>query len=128
MREDQLSPLLGRLIDSAKAALPHVEDPGRLGEAVALLTESGAIFTGCSGAGPAAATCGAAEAALHEWRKAGNGSIDAAALASHPSLDSVFPCSECGRLLGDIDPELPLVVKQRGRWVLMPLSAVRGAS
>ena len=128
MREDQLSPLLGRLIDAAKAALPQAGDARPSSEAVAFLTESGAIYTGRSGAGPRGSACGAAEAALHEWRATGGGSIDAAALASDPSLDSVSPCLECGCLLEGIDPELPLVVKQRGRWVLVPLSAARGAA
>jgi hypothetical protein len=129
MREDQLSPLLGRLIDAAKAAVPQTGDrAGHPSEAVALLTDSGAIYTGRSGGGPAGAACGAAEAALDDWRRAGTGSIDAAALAGDPACESVFPCAECGRLLAGIDPELPLVLKQRGRWVLAPLSAVRGAS
>ncbi|HLA82169.1 MAG TPA: cytidine deaminase [Thermoleophilia bacterium] len=126
MREDQLSPTLGRLIDAAKAALSAGAAPDEPAEAVALLAESGAIFTGRSAGNPSAGGCRAAHIALGAHVAAGGGQIDAAALAAHPSRESVFPCEECLGALTELDPDLPLVVKQLGRWVLLPVSTVTG--
>jgi len=128
MREDQLSPQLGRLIDAAKAALPEPGLGGRPAEAVALLTESGAIYTGCSSEEDSSGGCRAAELALADYRAALGGPIDAAAFAVNLPEDSVLPCLECRRELCGIDPELPLVIKRLGRWVLLPISAVCEAS
>lgn len=128
MREDQLSPQLGRLIDAAKAALPGPGPAGRPAEAVALLTESGAIYTGCSIGEGSPGGCRAAALALADYRAALGGHIDAAAFAMDLPEDSVFPCPECRRELCGIDPELPLLIRQLGRWVLLPISAVCKAS
>jgi hypothetical protein len=124
VREEQLSPQLGRLIDAAKAALPTAGRAGLEAEAVALLTESGVIYTGCSTGDPSSGGCRAAVLALADHRAAGGGDIDAAAFALSVPADSVFPCPGCRRALAGIDPELPLAIRQRGRWVLVPLSAV----
>ena len=124
MREEQLSPQLGRLIDAAKAALPAAGCARLEAEAVALLTEGGVIYTGCSIRDPSSGGCGAAVLALADHRAAGGGDIDAAAFALGGPADSVSPCPECRRALAGIDPELPLAIRQRGRWVLVPLSAV----
>ena len=124
MREEQLSPQLGRLIDAAKGALPAAGSSSLSAEAVALLTESGAIYTGCSAGDSSSGRCGAAALALAGHRAAGGDGIDAAALALSLPTDSAFPCPDCRRVLTEIDPELPLAVRQRGRWVLLPLSAV----
>ena len=127
MREEQLSPQLGRLIDAAKGALPDAEPAGRPVEAVALLTESGVIYTGCSTGDSSSGGCGAAALALAHHRAAGGGDIDAAAFALSLPADSVYPCSECRCALAEIDPELAVAIRQRGRWVLVPLSAVSEA-
>ncbi len=124
MREDQLSPQLGRLIDAAKDALPAPGLSDHAVEAVALLTESGAIFTGCSAGDISSGGCHAAASALTEHGAAGGGDIDAAALALNLPSDSVVPCPECLRELAAVDPELPLLIKQLGRWVFVPISAL----
>lgn len=122
MREDQLSPLLGRLIDAAKRALPELGVSGPQ-QVVALLTESGAIFTGCA-AVDGGGQVSAAEDALAAWRDAGAGDIDAAAVAVNFPSEHVNPGSKCRGVLAEIDPDLPLVIKQRGRWVIVPLSSL----
>jgi cytidine deaminase len=127
LREDQLSPQIGRLIDAAKAALP-ASGSSVPAAAVALLTESGAIYTGCFTGEASSGGCRAAALALADHRASLGGDIDAAALAVNLPSDSVFPCPECRRELTAIDPELPLVIKQLGRWVLLPISAVGEAS
>ena len=126
MHEDQLSPTLGRLIDAAKAALPGAATSDEPAEAIALLAESGAISTGRSAGNSSTGGCRAAYIALGAHLAAGGGQIDAAALAAHPSRESVFPCEACLGALTELDPDLPLVVKQLGRWVLLPVSTFSG--
>jgi cytidine deaminase len=125
MREDQLSPQLGRLIDAARSALAGCP-LGR--EAVALVAEDGRIFTGCGGAEWAAGACGAAEAALKAFAAADARSIDAAALAANSPDESFFPCPGCHAALSRLDPDLPLVIRQLGRWIILPLSSLREQS
>ncbi len=121
MREDQLSPELGRLIDAAKAAAGR-SDAGTRTEAVALLTEDVSVFVGCT-SGAAPGTCRAAEEALAAWRAAGGDQILAAAVASgDATLQDVEPCPSCLAALAAVDPYLGLVVKRKGRWVLVSLS------
>lgn len=123
MHEEQLSPLHGRLIDAAKAAAALASPRSPIAEGVAVLTESGAIFTGHTGENRDVLPCGAVEQALRASREAGGGGVCSVALASgRAGLDSVFPCPDCYRALTQIDPELPMVVMQLGRWVLIPLS------
>jgi hypothetical protein len=66
----------------------------------------------------------AAEHALAAWRDAEAGDIDAAAVAVNFPAESVSPGSHCRAVLKGIDQDLPLVIKQRGRWVLVPLSSL----
>ncbi|MCL5734024.1 MAG: cytidine deaminase [Actinobacteria bacterium] len=123
MREEQLSPQLGRLIDAAKSVLAPEPLEGPI-EAVALLMDNGQIFTGRSAGDPGSGRCGAAERALLVSRAASGRQIDAVAVAVSPPSDSALPCRGCTDVLAGIDTELPVVLLQLGRWVLLPLSAV----
>ena len=136
MNEDHLSVELGRLIDAVKAALP-VPPVGSRAEAVAVLTVGGFIYSGGGPSAPDRTTersdrsgqegrCSAAAGALSLWRKAGEEEIAALALASAESGDDdPLPCRACGSVLMALDPDLPLVVKRKGRWVAVPLGSVR---
>lgn len=139
MDEDRLSPELGRLIDEAKAAarLLGLEDPAI--ETVALLTDGGDIYTGATlhygepvdpaSAGPGVSPRSAAHLALERAQAAGAGEVLAAAVAApYDPADSVLPSAESYQCLAALDPELPLVVKQRGRWVMLPASRIGPAS
>ncbi len=138
MDEDRLSPDLGRLIDQAKAAarLLGVEAPAI--EAVALLSEEGEIFCGAtlhSGeqpdptAGAPMNPRSAAHLALERAREAGAGEILAAAVAAPYRLaDTVSPSAAVYERLVGLDPELPLVLKQHGRWVMIAADKVTPAS
>jgi cytidine deaminase len=124
MHEDQLSPELGRLIDAAKAAATWA-DPGlSRAEGVAVLTATGTVYAGCvSRDDPGAPLRCAAESALASARRAGDDDVLAAAVAvANDSAESVFPSPDCRGALAEVDPDLPLVVKQMGRWVKLPLS------
>lgn len=124
MYEDRLSPQLGRLIDQAKAAARQTDPGVPRSEGVALLTADGSVHSGHSGADTVHSPS-AAESALVSARRQGCGEILAAAVAvaDEPS-ETVLPSPECRRVLAGIDQDLPLVVKQRGRWVVLPLSRV----
>ncbi|MFH0917220.1 MAG: hypothetical protein V1912_12360 [bacterium] len=124
MHEDRLSPELGRLIDAAKAAAARVAPSRGRVEGVAVLTATGAMYAGHAVDDDAAAPSGsAAEAALSSARRAGDGEVLAAAVAvANDPAESVFPSPDSRRSLAEIDPHLPLVVKQLGRWVMLPLS------
>ncbi len=132
MDKDQLSPKLGRLIDAAKAAALRAADrpaeaeaPAesvtRQAEGVALLLADGTV---CSAPGsndevhaqPAAAAVAAA-------RRTGEVEIVAAAVAvANDPAQTLNPSPRTRRVLTEVDPNLPLVVKQQGRWVMAPLS------
>ena len=124
MDEDRLSPQLGRLIDQAKAAARQAGPGVPRAEGIALLTADGSVHTGHSEAAVARSSS-AAESALVSARREGCDEILAAAVAveNEPS-ETVLPSVECRRVLAGIDQDLPLVVKQRGRWVVLPLSRV----
>lgn len=123
MYDDQLSPQLGRLIDAAKAAAARVDPRVPRAEGVALLTGNETVHTGCAGADPASPLLSAAEAALASAHRAGDDEVLAAAVAvANDSADTTLLSPECYRCLVAIDPELPLVIKQQGRWVLLSLS------
>jgi hypothetical protein len=139
--EDRLSPELGRLIDEAKAAarLLGVEAPAI--EAVALLTESGDIYSGATlhygepvapgptGDGAGATPRSAAHLALERAQEAGAGEILAAAVtAPFSGSETAPPTPQSYERLAAIDPELPLIIKQYGRWVMLPASRVVPAS
>jgi hypothetical protein len=46
------------------------------------------------------------------------------ALAHDPS-ESVSPSATTYAVLAGLDPELPVVIKQMGRWVVLPLSRLQ---
>jgi hypothetical protein len=137
MDEDRLSPDLGRLIDQAKGAaeLLGLTDPDI--ETVALLSESGDIYTGATlhrgvqldpSAVPGVALRSAAHLALERAQEAGAGEILAAAVAAPYRLaDTVLPSVATYERLVGLDPELPLVVKQHGRWVMLAANKVTPA-
>ncbi len=136
MDEDRLSPDLGRLIDQAKAAAGSFEGQDPAIETVALLTEDGDIYTGAALArgGQAATAAGgpfrsAASLALERAQEAGAGEVLAAAVAApFSTAETVAPGAASYERLVGIDPELPLVLKQQGRWVMLPAGRVTPSS
>jgi hypothetical protein len=142
MREDRLSPRLGRLIDAAKAAAQGTTVSRRTTgsatsrtnaqsvagssapvEAVALLCGSDAVYAVCSS--DSGKMCRAAAEALDAARAAGEYEILAAAVAWRDATAAdVLPCQTCRAALAAIDPDLDVVVKRMGRWVLLPLSSL----
>ena len=126
MHEERLSPALGRLIDAAKAAAARV-GPTRAGtEVVGLLVSTGEVFVAPADEellGPALA---AAEAALALARAEGDNEVLAAVVAlAHDHSESVSPSPATHRTLAELDPELPVVIKKRDRWVVLPLSRLQ---
>lgn len=123
MDESRLTPRLGRLIDMAKAASLQVDPGASTAEGIALLTERESIYVGHTGGDPDRPGTSAAEVALVAARRAGEEEIVAAAvaIANDPGA-TVTPCRESLRCLAGLDPDLPLIVKKRGRWILMIVS------
>ena len=122
MDEDRLTPQLGRLIDAAKAASLRTETAARA-EGIALLTAGENIYAGCAGADPDTPMASAAEMALAAARAGGGTGIAAAAVAVvNDPAQTVLPGAESRQCLAAVDPDLPVVFKQRGRWVLLLLS------
>lgn len=123
MDEDVLSPLLGRLIDVAKFSVQSAgtQDPV---EAVALLLDDDTVVSAHAPLGSAGAGSSAADAAMAAKRQsANNRQVVAAAVAlSGLPAGSVSSSEETRRALSALDPDLPLVVKERGRWIVRPLS------
>ncbi len=113
MDEDRLDPLLGRLIDTAKHAATQAP------VAVALLDEEGRVV-----AGAAAAALEAAAAALEAREDCGL-RVVAAAFARANAAATAIPDGACLCLLAEIDAELPLVYKDRGRWVVNSVSRLQ---
>jgi hypothetical protein len=123
MDEDRLSPQLGRLIDAAKAAASRADSTAAKAEGVALLTESESVHAGHAGGDPANPAASAAEVALAAAYRAGDEGIAAAAVAvANDPAETVLPSPESRRCLAELNPDLPVVFKQRGRWVLLLLS------
>lgn len=123
MDEDRLTPQMGRLIDEAKAAALRADPAAPRAEGVALLGEDGDIYIGYLETEPADPAVAAAESALASARRGGCQEILAAAVAvAGESAETLLPGSESYRVLAGIDPDLPLVVKYQGRWVMLPLS------
>lgn len=139
MDADRLSPDLGRLIDQAKdaAKLLGLEDAAI--ETVALLTDGGDIYTGATlhygepttpgAAGAGASARSAAHLALERAQEAGAGEVLAAAVAApYNAAETVLPSAAAYERLVSLDAELPLVIKQHGRWVMLPADQVGPAS
>jgi hypothetical protein len=123
MDEDRLTPQLGRLIDQAKAAALLAGPAAARAEGIALLAGDGTVHTGYQGADLDRPLSSAVDAALASVRRGGCEEILAAAVAvAGDPAATVLPGSECRAALAGIDPDLPLVFKHQGRWVLLPLS------
>jgi hypothetical protein len=120
---DRLSPRLGRLIDEAKAAARRAGPDVTRAEGVALLTAADSVYVGYSEAGLRLVT--AAEMALVAAQEAGGDEILAAAVTvpSDPA-GTVLPSAESRCILAGVDPNLQIVFKLRGRWVMLPLSEI----
>lgn len=125
MDEAQLSPLLGRLIDQAKAAAAQTVAGSGSTEGVALLLADESIVAAHGATGETGMPVSAAERAIAVARE--GQVIEAAAVATTgPSAQTVLPSEESRRALEAVDPDLPLVVKYRGRWVVRSLSDLPG--
>lgn len=126
MDEDRLNPQLGRLIDAAKAAANDAPQPGSTSapaEGIAVMTRTECVHAGRQGSTPGVLAVSAAEAALEAVSRAGGGEVVAAAVAfTHDPAERACLSLASRRRLAAIDPDLPMVVKHRGRWVLLPLS------
>lgn len=124
--EDRLSPDLGRLIDHAKAAAHSLGKESTEVEGVAVLVENGEIYSGASDdRSGEAGGADAAQRALERAEAAGPGEVLAAAVAApFDTAETVSPGAGSHRLLSEIDPELPLIFKKHGRWVILPASQV----
>jgi len=123
VHEERLSPELGRLIDAAKAAAARVDPALPPTEVVALLTSIGAVYAAPAGEDHQGCPVSAAEAALALARAAGDGEVLTAVVTlANDASESVSPSPAACCSLAELDPELPIVVKQLGRWVVVPLS------
>jgi hypothetical protein len=129
VHEEQLSPQLGRLIDAAKAAAASVNPALPVAEGGAVLTGTQPVYAGQAGMDPLSPQASAADAALAAARRAGEGEVLAAAvaIANDPS-DTILPSPESRRSLAAVDSDLPIAVKQQGRWVLLSLSQLPASS
>jgi hypothetical protein len=125
---DRLSPRLGRLIDEAKAAARRVGPEVARAEGVALLTVTGLVYVGCADGDTGSRFLAAAQMALAAAQEAGGEEILAAAVAvpSDPA-GTVPPGAESCGLLARVDPDLQIVFKHKGRWVMLPLSEITPA-
>jgi len=122
MSEEQLTPQMGRLIDAAKAAA-QVGPTLPKAEGVALLTSAHAVYVGRACWDVLVPRASAADVALAAARRAGDEQVLVAAVAVAGDASETIPLSPASsRSLAGIDPDLPIVTKQRGRWVVLPLS------
>jgi hypothetical protein len=95
-------------------------------EVVALLTAIGAVYAAPAGEDQQGCPVSAAEAALALARAAGDCEVSTAAVTlANDVSESVSPSLATCLALAELDPELPIVVKQLGRWVMLPLSQLR---
>jgi cytidine deaminase len=125
MDEDLLSPQMGRLIDQAKAVVRLAGEGPSPAEGVALLTADGSVYAECSGERQGPPQASAAGRAIAAARRAGHAEIVAAAVAVPDDPGQSAPPSKASRQsLAEIDLELPIVFKDRGRWVMLALSAL----
>lgn len=132
MDEDRLTPQMGRLIDAAKDAAAKGVQGFVRAEGVALLTEDGSVHVGYAGIvpelgrgteGESDVTSWAAGMALAAVQRSGRRKILAAAVAGAGECgETVLPSPETVRSLAAAAPELPLVLKRHGRWILSALS------
>jgi hypothetical protein len=125
MNEAFLTPLMGRLIDRAKAAAIEAVSSSGSVEGVSLLLDDETIVAAGTAPDAVSGLGSAAARALAAARAQGGQSIEAAAVAlGDASLKTALPCAASREALQTIDPALPLVAKVRGRWVVRLLSEV----
>lgn len=117
MDEDRLTPELGRLIDAAKtAARDAAGAAASRGEGWAVLGLDKKVYAGAR----LAAATGEAVAAGTE--------PEAAAFAViGESSETLLPGAGWRKGAEGADPELPVVAKYLGRWVLVTLGEIPGA-
>ncbi len=126
MHEERLSPELGRLIDAAKAAAAQVDPTRARTEVVGLLVSTGVVYTAHADEDRSGGLVSAVESALRLARAAGESEVLTAVVTlAHDLSDSVSPSPATCRSLAEIDPELPVVIKQMGRWVMLPVSRLQ---
>ena len=121
MDEDRLTPKLGRLIDAAKAAAGGVAPTGAVpaarNQGWAVLGLDGNVYPGRS-----LAAAIAAAAAAHTQPEA------AAFAVGGESGETLLPAGAWRDGAEGADPELPVVVKYLGRWVVVTLGEIPGAA
>jgi len=144
MDEDRLSPELGRLIDAAKEAAKAAAAEGAAaasarGEGWALLAADGRVYAGSDVAAALAAARAAAARAADGPAAAGPGAAVADPSAGAPELlaaafavagdsgETLLPQGDWRRAPSRLDPELPMVVKYLGRWVVVTLAEIPSA-
>ena len=121
MHEDRLSPELGRLIDAVKATAAGLEPALAGTEVVGVLVSTGEVHV--AHAVETGSGWSAADSALALSRAAGSQEIVTAVVAvAHDASESVSPSPATAQALARLDPELPVVIKRLGRWVVLPLS------
>jgi hypothetical protein len=129
MNEDLLTPLMGRLIDRAKAAVVESASGAGGAEGVALLLDDETIVAAGVASDVISGLLCAAALALEAARAQGGQVVEAAAVAlSDSSLKTVVPSAASREALESIDPALPVVAKLRGRWVVRLLSEFPGCA
>jgi hypothetical protein len=118
-----LSPLLGRLIDRAKAAALEAGAGEAEAEGVALLlADDTVVAAGAACEGPVSPEP-AAERALAAARAHGSHTIEAAAIAiAGVQRENQVPSAASQEALRTVDAALPLVLKVHGRWVVRLLN------
>jgi hypothetical protein len=128
VHEERLSPELGRLIDAAKDAATRV-DPTKAGtEVVGVLVSTGAVYAAHADEDQSGSRLSAVESVLALALAEGQDEVLAAVVAlAHDTSESVSPSPATCSCLAEVDPELPVVLKQRGRWVMLPLSQIRSS-
>jgi hypothetical protein len=127
MDEDLLTPLMGRLIDRAKAAAVAAGSGTSGAEGVALLLADEAVVAAGAALEPKHGSVSAAALALEAARAQSDQAVEAAAVAlSDAHLSTALPGAASCEALRAIDAGLPLVAKVRGRWVVRLLSELPG--
>ena len=116
MGEDRLTPQLGRIIDSAKAAAcsaPAAEGASAQREGWAVLGQDGKVYADSSMGG-----------ALGVAQRAGTSPEAAAFALAGVSGDTSLPGAGWRNGVAGVDPHLPVAVKYLGRWVVVTLEEI----
>ena len=130
MDEDRLNPQLGRLIDAAKAAATRAGAEGSVAPAGSAPLDAGRMraegwaVLGVDGKVYSGTLLASALAAVRDSRT----SPEAAAFAvAGESGDTLLPAEDWRAGADSADPDLPVVVKYLGRWVVVTLEEIPGA-